>query len=63
MSEAKVVIIYAGAASCAFASAAAGMSAVFTHPEITPQNRTGWLGRQDSNLGMAESKSVPPRRG
>jgi len=42
MSEAKVVIIYAGAASCAFASAAAGMSAVFTHPEITPQ-RPHWL--------------------
>ena len=23
----------------------------------TAETRTGWLGRQDSNLGMAESKS------
>jgi hypothetical protein len=23
------------------------------------RDRTGWLGRQDSNLGMAESKSLP----
>ena len=25
--------------------------------EIAHGDRTGWLGRQDSNLGMAESKS------
>ena len=24
---------------------------------MTHRDRTGWLGRQDSNLGMAESKS------
>ncbi len=30
---------------------------VLTHPEIVPQ-RNHWLGRQDSNLGMAESKST-----
>jgi hypothetical protein len=29
----------------------------FAKPEIGIRNRTGWLGRQDSNLGMAESKS------
>jgi len=25
---------------------------------MTHRDRTGWLGRQDSNLGMAESKSA-----
>jgi hypothetical protein len=35
------------------------LMAVLPHLEITPQrDRTGWLGRQDSNLGMAESKST-----
>ena len=30
----------------------------FRHPEVRYGDRTGWLGRQDSNLGMAESKSA-----
>ena len=30
-----------------------------TKPEMADGDRTGWLGRQDSNLGMAESKSRP----
>src|SRR6266566_6060233 len=28
------------------------MSALLTHPEISPQNRTGWQGSQDSNSNM-----------
>ena len=30
----------------------------FCNPDIAHRDRTGWLGRQDSNLGMAESKSA-----
>ena len=31
--------------------------AYFCEPDIAYRDGTGWLGRQDSNLGMAESKS------
>ena len=30
----------------------------FCRPDNAHRDGTGWLGRQDSNLGMAESKSL-----
>jgi len=30
----------------------------FIEAQIRRRDRAGWLGRQDSNLGMAESKST-----
>ena len=32
--------------------------AYFCHANLAHRDLTGWLGRQDSNLGMAESKST-----
>jgi hypothetical protein len=44
---------------CLFAIALFAVIATLrqTTREITPKRPTAWLGRQDSNLGMAESKS------